>query len=488
MLDIKFGGLAVDTWREGAERVLGAFFGPTPIEAANDDLPDLIGAQTRETQGIDAEIVGRAMSKVKKKKAPGLDGLSGDVVREAFKVIPSYFQSVYHKCFSTGRLPRAWKKSEVVIFLKADDKPITSSKSYRPICLLPALSKVLEGMIDRLKEDRQGSRISQAQFGFVEGKSTTDAWLQLRRLVTGTVEKYVLGIFIDFSGAFDNLRWDAVIDTLRALSVRDLGLWMNYFSGRSVGTVGRVLRNERRVNKKILDVWWGGVFSATALYGCTVWMNDMIKVASVSALDRCERAALYGCLPFCRTVSTAAMEIIGGYLPWRFQAIELGLLYKLKRGIPTDGQLPCQIPDGASWTQVKMILHECFLSRWNEEWSTAEVGKVTRLFLPTVFHRQRLTWLFPNMHELFLLTGHGSLNKYLYRIGQAQSPLCRCGNGEEDVFHVLFQCGLYDDFRPWDPGTALNNVPALLDRDRYVEFVNFARAAFRSRTEALEVE
>lgn len=329
-------------------------------------------AHTRETQGIEAESVSRAMSKVKKKKAPGLDSLSGGVVKEAFRVIPAYFQTMYSKCFSTGLLPRDWKKSEVVIILKADDRPVNAPSSYRPICLLPALSKVLEGiMIDRLREDRQESRISQEDAGarvvayaddlliLVEGGSRAilerkgNEWLSL---VNEWCDRVGLEVSASKStcmmckGRFSAGRPPIIKCRGRklpySLQVRYLGItvgeglnFLPHFRElrermfRLAGKMGRVLRSERRACKKVLDVWWGGVFSATAMYGCAVWMSDMAKVASVSALGSCKRAALYGCLPFCRTVSTAAMEMIGGYLPWRFQAVEFGLLYMLKRRI-----------------------------------------------------------------------------------------------------------------------------------------------------------
>lgn len=80
---------------------------------------------------------------------------------------------------------------------------------------------------------------------------------------------------------------------------------------RLAGRMGRVMRGEYRISKKVLDVWWSGLFTSVALYGCPAWMGELRKVAITAALDRVERVALYGCLPFCRTVSTAAMQVIG---------------------------------------------------------------------------------------------------------------------------------------------------------------------------------
>lgn len=101
---------------------------------------------------------------------------------------------------------------------------------------------------------------------------------------------------------------------------------------------------------------WHGLFSTIAMYGCPVWMNEVGKVAVSAAIDRAERAALYGCFPFCRTVSTAAMQVLGGYLPWKYRAEELDILYKIKRGIKLTGRLPCDIPDNVSLNEIKARL------------------------------------------------------------------------------------------------------------------------------------
>ncbi|KAJ8594938.1 hypothetical protein M405DRAFT_728948 [Rhizopogon salebrosus TDB-379] len=52
---------------------------------------------------------------------------------------------------------------------------------------------------------------------------------------------------------------------------------------------------------------------------------------------------------------------------------------------------------------------------------------------------KRLTGLY-----MSLRTGHAPLNKYLHRIGKAESPHClHCQQVEETVHHYLFTCPLY---------------------------------------------
>lgn len=169
----------------------------------------------------------------------------------------------------------------------------------------------------------------------------------------------------------------------------------------------------------------------------------------------------------------------------RFQAVLRGIEYRDTRAIPLNIELPCRI-ENVHGPHLHELLHRAYLDRWNDEWATAEVGEVTRRFLPSVVDRQEMKWLFPDMSQLFLLTGHGSLNSYLFRIGQSPTASCRCGEGNETSLHVLLHCRLYDHLRPWDPGISEDMVHLLIQEQRYEEFSNFSREIFRCRTEALD--
>ncbi|KAJ3639188.1 hypothetical protein Zmor_004058 [Zophobas morio] len=50
------------------------------------------------------------------------------------------------------------------------------------------------------------------------------------------------------------------------------------------------------------------------------------------------------------------------------------------------------------------------------------------------------------MFGLFLLTGHGSMNEFLYKRGLSEMDKCGCGC-VESVRHILFECRLYDEER-----------------------------------------
>ena len=43
------------------------------------------------------------------------------------------------------------------------------------------------------------------QYDFTREKSMDDVWMYLKRSVNESGEKYVIGVFVDFQGAFDNV-------------------------------------------------------------------------------------------------------------------------------------------------------------------------------------------------------------------------------------------------------------------------------------------
>jgi hypothetical protein len=81
------------------------------------------------------------------------------------------------------------------------------------------------------------------QFGFTSGRSTTDALLTYKPAVSDSPRKYVLTIFVDIRGAFDNVWWPGLFDTLRIkqLPHEILAIIKNYLTDRAVSfTQGNV--------------------------------------------------------------------------------------------------------------------------------------------------------------------------------------------------------------------------------------------------------
>jgi retron-type reverse transcriptase len=134
--------------------------------------------------------------------------ISGEILKQLPKKAIVKLTYLYSAAFPVKYVPSYWKAAEVIMIPKPG-KPATEVTSYRPISLLPVLSKLFKKiLLKRLKpilDERQ--IISTHQFGFRSNHSTTD---QVHRIITLTEmtleEKQVCSsLFLDVAQAFDKV-------------------------------------------------------------------------------------------------------------------------------------------------------------------------------------------------------------------------------------------------------------------------------------------
>ena len=135
-----------------------------------------------------------------------------------------------------------------------------------------------------------------------------------------------------------------------------------------------------------------------------------------------QRTALLACLAVCRTVSTDALQVLAGAMPWDLEAIRVAIIYKVKRGLaltPSESIM--------SSIERKAALQEHFLNEWQTRWSNSVKGRATFKFLSDV----RCVFSVPDFgfsRRLdFLLTGLGSLAEFLKKRTLRDDESCFCG-------------------------------------------------------------
>lgn len=155
---------------------------------------------------FEVEEVKAAITRLGKRKSPGLDMIQSEVLHFLKDDISEELCKLCNRCLDAERFPTVWKRANVVILKKGEDKDPRMAKSYRPICLLSNFGKLLERLvIDRLQEHRMLQGLHPNQYGFRPKKSTEDALNRLVETVQQTEARYVMAIFVDVAGAFDNL-------------------------------------------------------------------------------------------------------------------------------------------------------------------------------------------------------------------------------------------------------------------------------------------
>jgi hypothetical protein len=157
-----------------------------------------------------------------------------------FKSVASYVSNVISHIFNNsiieGVVPTGLKFSKIVPVYKAKDK--NDINNYRPISLLPIISKVFEIlMLHRLtKFLNHHCILDTSQHGFRPGRSTVAAAVELIDTIFQSLDKgkCTIGLFIDLSKAFDLVDHDILLNKLSNIGVRGIAnTWFkSYLEGR----------------------------------------------------------------------------------------------------------------------------------------------------------------------------------------------------------------------------------------------------------------
>lgn len=196
-------------------------------------LPD-----TADAPFFTEQEVAKVVRTFKNNKAPGPDLIEVSVLKAACSVIPGQLVRLFNGCLQWGVFPSVWKVGSLRVLLKGEDKDEKDPKSYRPICLLSVLGKTFEKLLKLRLADTSLAveNVSDRQFGFTSGRSTEDAIVEMRRMVSASEERYAVALLFDISGAFDNVWWPLVLDSFkdRNCPKNVFGVLRSYFSDRRV--------------------------------------------------------------------------------------------------------------------------------------------------------------------------------------------------------------------------------------------------------------
>ena len=112
------------------------------------------------------------INKIPSGEAPGFDGLSPFVIKQASYALAKPLAEIFNKCLTAGIFPDTLKIAQVIPIYKKGCK--NEFTNYRPISVLSAFSKLFEKLIYKrlISFIDEHNIISESQFGFRKNRST----------------------------------------------------------------------------------------------------------------------------------------------------------------------------------------------------------------------------------------------------------------------------------------------------------------------------
>ena len=169
-------------------------------------------------------------------KATGSDGIPGLVLKKCAATLAAPLASIINTSLETGMVPLSFKLSHISPLYKSGDP--SSACNYRPVSLLPIISRTLEHFIKQQLTAflTEHDLYPETQFAYRRYHSTEDALVYAvnRWLLARSKHCYTGIAFLDMSKAFDRVQHQRLIEELHSLGISAIPLqWFcSYLSNR----------------------------------------------------------------------------------------------------------------------------------------------------------------------------------------------------------------------------------------------------------------
>lgn len=216
---------------------------------------------------------------LKNSTALDIDGIQVQPIKHVIIFLLPYITHIFNLCLGRAVFPTKMQVARVTVLFKKGDR--NNMSNYRPVSILPVLSKALEKLIlKRLTNfERKFQLLHDSQYGFRKGFSTEYALMAQKEYIYQQFEQgnVVLGLFVDFTKAFDHINHKLLIEKLERYGIR--------------GTAGSLIQSYLQHRNQIVSLGGCNSDSLSIVAGVpqgsilgpflfNIYINDIVNISS----------------------------------------------------------------------------------------------------------------------------------------------------------------------------------------------------------------
>ena len=254
---------------------------------------------------VGLEDIKNSFEALEAKTSHGIDGISNKILKLLKNELSWPLRIIMEKCFKQARMPTMTKTARVIYLHKSGDKK--DMGNYRPISLLPTISKLIEKVFTKKVTDHmvRNELWYENQFGFRPRRSTVHAVMSFVHKVESVLHqnKYCLAVFIDVKKAFNCLQPTILSKKLEAYGIKgkENDFIIDYLNNRNqFSDLDGTLSRQKDVQ---IGCPQGGIFSAIAYiiynndlpnatdFHCILYADDTTLIKGYNSLQEMEADA-----------------------------------------------------------------------------------------------------------------------------------------------------------------------------------------------------
>ena len=165
---------------------------------------------------ITSDQVLHYINKLDSSKATGLDGIGPKIIKLAGSCLSPSIAELINKSITLGQFPSQLKQAKIFLIFKSGSK--TDPSNYRPISILPKISKIFERHVNKhlMGFLNKHKLLLETQSGFRPKHSCQTALIRLIDTWMECIDKgdIIGALFLDFRKAFDLVDHRILLDKL----------------------------------------------------------------------------------------------------------------------------------------------------------------------------------------------------------------------------------------------------------------------------------